>query len=75
MIPVHEVIKLNTGATVLVCKKFPDEVVTGTLRSNIGTHKQFEVEQIRECFAPSSTRHVVVFDKNDFSQIKEISFV
>lgn len=75
MIEVKEIFKIKNDATVLVCDVFPDEDVKSVIESNLGKHKSFEVEPIRQCFSTAKVRTIVLHGKEDFSGIKTIKFV
>lgn len=74
MITVKEVLKVNKNLTVLNCDIFPDEDIKGTIMSNIGEHKSFEVEPVKPCFSTPKTRSIVLFGDKDYSKITSIEF-
>lgn len=71
---VRETLQLENGFSVLMCDLFSDEEITQTLVSNIGIHKNFVVEGVRNCFSSATTRNIVLFEKEDYSGIKTVEF-
>lgn len=74
MVKVKEVLKVNKNTAILVCDMFSDADVKSVIRSNIGVHKRFEIEQVRPCFSNPTARNIVLFGSEDHAKITEIEF-
>lgn len=74
MIQVRETTQLNRNTFVLVCDMFPDDVVTKTIKTNLGTICNFVVETPKECFSVPKTRDVLVYGP-ECKKITHIEFV
>ena len=77
MINVKEIIEMESGFPVLVCDLFDDEDVTNHVKTSIGLFEKsdFAVGTITACFAPPSSRTILLKTNKDCSSIKEIEFV
>ena len=74
MIQVMDTMQLNEKGTLLVCEVFADEIITGTIKTNIGSFRNFSVEMLKECFSKPKTRDILLYG-GDYTKIKEIEFV
>lgn len=75
MIPVLEVLKLNTGTYVLVCENFSDDAITKRVRIGDRLFERFEIERVRECFSAAKSRDIVLFTEANLSNVEKIEFV
>ena len=75
MINVKEIMRVGNNVKVLVCDMFADEEIKDTLKSNIGSHKRFEVEKPKYCFSNPVTRNIVLFGDDDYSNINNVQFI
>jgi hypothetical protein len=74
MIPVLEVLKLNTGAYVLVCESFSDDAITKRVRIGDRLFERFEIERVKECFSAAKSRDIVLFTEANLSNVEKIEF-
>ena len=74
MIQVMDTVQLKEKGTLLVCEVFADEIITETIKTNIGVFHNFAVEMIKECFSKPKTRDLLVYG-GDYTKIKEIEFI
>ena len=77
MINVKEIIEMESGFPVLVCDLFDDKDVTNQVKTSIGLFDKsdFAVGAATACFAPPSSRTILLRTTEDCSGIKEIEFV
>ena len=77
MSKVVERFRLNSGEPVLICEWFDDDVITKQIKTDIGlfTEPEFALGTVTACFAPPTTRSIVIRTQKDCSKIKEIEFV
>ena len=77
MIAVKEMMKMESGMPVLVCDLFKDEDVTNRIRTDIGVFDspEFAVGTVTACFAPPTTRTILLRTHKDCSGIKSVEFI